>query len=277
MTVDFNSWPPWSNNALRHLGDAFRDGVDPPTNGPSYADVLLWYSDLAAEVQTKLENESWSIADKLAANPAARLAPGLLVSSRPKTRDTLVEKLQRRPTLPLDAVSDLAGVRIDADLLLGEQTDLAREIANHFGADDSDIVDRRDGAKAGYRAVHVDIRLRAGRVEIQVRTILQSLWANLYEKLADEVGRSIRYGEPVEPPPDMDPERIERAVQGMQDLSAKIAGMENTWQQWAEGDDPALRAAATGGAVMDRAMAVATFAYAAKKASSAAGSEGEGG
>ena len=32
------------------------------------------------------------------------------------------------------------------------------------------------------------------RAEIQIRTRLQGLWANVYEKLADAFGREIRYG-----------------------------------------------------------------------------------
>lgn len=127
----------------------------------------------------------------------------------PETQDTLAEKLQRQPTLALSAVQDLAGVRVDADLYLGEQMRLAQEIAQHFGADDSTIRDLRDGAHAGYRAVHVWLRLPAGRVEIQIRTILQSLWANVYEKLADQLGRGIRYGQPPEPPPDIGMEEAE--------------------------------------------------------------------
>jgi hypothetical protein len=34
-------------------------------------------------------------------------------------------------------------------------------------------------------------------VEIQVRTRLQHEWAELFEKLADQLGRGIRYGEPL--------------------------------------------------------------------------------
>src|SRR6185312_32792 len=37
--------------------------------------------------------------------------------------------------------------------------------------------------------------IRSLQVEIQVRTQLQHQWAELYEKLADKIGRGIRYGE----------------------------------------------------------------------------------
>ncbi|OIN80668.1 hypothetical protein [Mycobacterium malmoense] len=276
--MDLESRPPWSNNALRRLGAALRDGVDPPIDCPSYADVMLWHFDLAAEVQDQIESGSWSIRSELLATKAGRLTPDLQVSSRPKTQDTLVEKLQRQPSLQLNAVQDLAGVRIDADLLLGEQMSLAREIASYFCADESAIHDLRDGTHAGYRGVHVWLRLPAGRVEIQIRTILQSLWANLFEKLADEVGRGIRYGEPVEPSPGVDVGRIQRAVQSMQEFSAKVAASEADWQQCSEIEDPGRRGVALGTAAMDRAMWVGLVAYAAQKASGEAeSSKGEDG
>lgn len=137
--VDLHSRPPWSNNAVRRLGVALRDGVDPPVDCPSYAEVMLWHADLAAEVQDRIEGRSWSASE-------------LLVTSRAKSQDTLLAKLRRRPYLQLNTIQDIAGVRIDADLLLGEQTRLAREIADHFGADQPAIHDLRDHPHAGYRA-----------------------------------------------------------------------------------------------------------------------------
>ncbi|CNE42776.1 Hypothetical protein ERS124359_00409 [Mycobacterium tuberculosis] len=134
--MDLHSRPPWSNNAVRRLGVALRDGVDPPVDCPSYAEVMLWHADLAAEVQDRIEGRSWSASE-------------LLVTSRAKSQDTLLAKLRRRPYLQLNTIQDIAGVRIDADFLLGEQTRLAREIADHFGADQPAIHDLRDHPHAG--------------------------------------------------------------------------------------------------------------------------------
>jgi ppGpp synthetase/RelA/SpoT-type nucleotidyltranferase len=50
------------------------------------------------------------------------------------------------------------------------------------------VQDRRVAPSFGYRAVHV-IALQDGyRVEIQVRTYLQDLWAQVIERLADAWG-----------------------------------------------------------------------------------------
>jgi ppGpp synthetase/RelA/SpoT-type nucleotidyltranferase len=286
MIVDLNCRPPWSNNALRRLGAALRDGADPPSGYPSYAHVLLWYADLADEVQNQIENGSWAVASELQATSSRRMTADLLVSSRAKTEDTLVEKLRRRPYLQLNAVQDIAGVRIDADLLLSEQTRLAREIAEHFGADESAIHDLRVGAHAGYRAVHVWLRMPAGRVEIQIRTLLQSLWANVYERLADTYGRGIRYGDPIDRSlvPDADPAQIRQLVQKMQDLSATLATTEATWQQDSEIEDPSQRAMPLGADAMNKAMMFEAVLHTLRGEINPAGweinpagSEGEGG
>jgi ppGpp synthetase/RelA/SpoT-type nucleotidyltranferase len=182
-----------------------------------------------------------------------------LISSRAKTQDTLVEKLQRQPNLQLNAVQDIAGVRIDTDLLLGEQMAFAREIVDHFGEDVAEIHDLRDGAHAGYRGVHVWLRLPAGRVEIQIRTLLQSLWANLFERVADQYGRGIRYGEPIDSPPDadLDPTQIDEHVRLMQELSAKLATTEGEWQEASETEDIGMRQMMLGNIAMGKAMMLA--------------------
>lgn len=56
-------------------------------------------------------------------------------------------------------------------------------------------VDRRADPRSGYRAVHLIVHVDDVPVEIQVRTELQHEWAEFFEKLADHLGRGIRYGE----------------------------------------------------------------------------------
>lgn len=124
--MDLNARPPWSNRALRRLGDALRAGTAPPIDGPAYAEILPWHTELADEVQNQIQSGHWAAASRLLATSARRLSTNLVVDSRPKTQDTLVEKLRRQPSLQLNAVQDLAGVRIEADLLLGEQTESVR-------------------------------------------------------------------------------------------------------------------------------------------------------
>lgn len=176
-----------------------------------YNDVMLWHNELAAEIAAVLYTTNWrSCSSDL-----------FDITARPKTIDTLVQKLQRERKLTLDDVQDLAGVRIDADITLDVQTALADEIAAHFG-ERSRVRDLRDDPHSGYRAVHVWLRLPAGRVEVQIRTVPQSEWANTYERLGDRFGRGIRYDET----PETEAARTMVAV--MHQISEAIANSEQT-------------------------------------------------
>jgi ppGpp synthetase/RelA/SpoT-type nucleotidyltranferase len=57
-----------------------------------------------------------------------------------------------------------------------------------------DIQDRRMKPSHGYRAVHVIIRDDGKPIEVQIRTALQQVWAELSEKFADLIDASIKYG-----------------------------------------------------------------------------------
>ncbi|WP_249399783.1 GTP pyrophosphokinase [Corynebacterium qintianiae] len=128
-----------------------------------------------------------------------------LLTSRVKTKATLLQKLRRMSETPLTNIHDIAGIRFDCDLTLTEQTKVAKAFAEGFemsGAKKVEVKDLRNSPHSGYRAVHLHIRFEAGRAEMQIRTALQSKWANLYEEAADILGRGIRYldeGESVPP------------------------------------------------------------------------------
>jgi ppGpp synthetase/RelA/SpoT-type nucleotidyltranferase len=119
------------------------------------------------------------------------------VSSRIKNTATIIEKL-RRPGASLNTIQDLAGMRIvmdeggrrAQDSLVERLSDLFEEPARPVKQ-----IDRRADPRSGYRAVHLVVHVNDVPVEIQVRTELQHEWAELFEKLADRLGRGIRYGE----------------------------------------------------------------------------------
>jgi putative GTP pyrophosphokinase len=56
------------------------------------------------------------------------------------------------------------------------------------------IIDRREKSSFGYRAVHVVVANAGKLVELQVRTRLQRMWAEISEKYADLFGSEIKYG-----------------------------------------------------------------------------------
>lgn len=209
--MDLEQKPSWSKGDLRRLGEALViDKAATPDGCPQYGEVMLWHNDLAAEVAGRIANAPW------ATIPPDRLS----ITARPKTVDTLVQKLQRT-TLKLGQVQDLAGVRVDADMVLTQQTNLAQEIAEYFGAAPATIKDIRATPHSGYRAVHVWLALPAGRVEVQIRTLLQSEWANTYEGLGELFGRGIRYGEQHEDA------QVQDMVDKMQGISVGLADSEH--------------------------------------------------
>lgn len=118
-------------------------------------------------------------------------------TSRLKTTGTLIEKLKRSGGRSLPNIQDVAGARIVVDGTLSDQTKLAEALQFLFsdGAKAPSVKDRRIDPMHGYRAVHLVVFVDDRPIEIQIRTKPQDRWANAYEKLADVVGRGIRYGE----------------------------------------------------------------------------------
>lgn len=204
--------PSWSNGQLKKLGKCIRDDAT-PDGLLDYDEVMLWYNDLAETVAEALKTRiDWQ-----------GLLPGRNTptpTARAKTIDTLRDKLRRESGIQLPNIQDVAGVRVEAEMTLAEQDAVALEIARMFDHDLDAVKDRRDGEHSGYRAVHVWLRLPAGRVEVQIRTHLQSQWANAYELAGDLFGRGIRYGE------EAHGEAAESVVQALHRVSRNIANLE---------------------------------------------------
>lgn len=88
-------------------------------------------------------------------------------------------------------MQDIAGCRIVVSDVL-EQDRVVARIQSTFGR--VSTFDRRERASFGYRAVHLVVIQDDRPVEVQVRTELQHLWAELSEKLADMLDHRIKYG-----------------------------------------------------------------------------------
>lgn len=150
---------------------------------------------------------------------------GIEATPRLKTSSTILEKLIREKTR-LGSMQDIAGVRIVRDMSLAEQDEMAGSIIDRLGQKKVD--DRRARPSHGYRAVHVVVEVDGFLVEIQIRTLLQNLWAQIMETLGDRIGRGIRYGElPKEP-------LQRRAVEDLIKLSTQIAEVEQSRADLAE-------------------------------------------
>lgn len=107
-----------------------------------------------------------------------------------KTSRSICEKL-RRESIRLSQIQDIAGCRIVVDTI-SAQEEAVQRLCDFF--EDATVVDRRDNPSHSYRAVHVIVRVYDRLVEIQVRTTLQHMWAQLSELLADRIDPALKYG-----------------------------------------------------------------------------------
>ena len=132
----------------------------------------------------------------------------LEVSGRPaKSTAAIVDKL-RRGTMRLAQMQDIAGCRI----VVPDVTAQGRLVSKLESMFQVVIVDRRVRSSHGYRAIHVVVRSTEFPVEIQLRTDLQHVWAELSEKLADQFGIALKYGG--------GPQSIRRTLDAFSDLIA---------------------------------------------------------
>ena len=166
---------PLSNNQIDRLGDRLRDRVR-PEDRELYFDWREEFVTALDEVQSRVE----SALPRLGAVP------------RRKTLDSTTAKLVRE-TIRLSQVQDIAGCRIVVEDL-DRQNDAVERLLREF--DEARVEDLRHAPHHRYRAVHVIVRATNGRVvEVQVRTVLQDVWAQLSEKLADRFGIEVKYGQ----------------------------------------------------------------------------------
>jgi len=107
-----------------------------------------------------------------------------------KSTTSVIEKLQRE-SIRLSQMQDIAGCRIVVDSV-AVQSEVVSRLAALFPR--HTIVDRRQQPSHGYRAVHLIVREGEKPVEIQIRSRLQHLWAELSEKCSDVVDPAIKYG-----------------------------------------------------------------------------------
>jgi putative GTP pyrophosphokinase len=122
-----------------------------------------------------------ALRERLALQPTGRSA---------KSTQAIVEKL-RRESIRLSQIQDIAGCRVVVSDVI-EQDTVVRSVRALF--DDTAVVDRRDKPSHGYRAVHVIVRVGERAVEIQVRSLLQHMWAEVSEKFADVIDPGLKYG-----------------------------------------------------------------------------------
>jgi ppGpp synthetase/RelA/SpoT-type nucleotidyltranferase len=166
-----------SKSQIENLGTRLRKAEE-----PSIADVRALNEFVLEQDAIRIEVE---------AEVRARCDPGEAVTSRLKTKTSILEKLRRQRTR-LSEMQDIVGIRIVTLGNRSTQDELVRRIIARWPV--HRLYDRRATPQFGYRAVHVVVHVRDRPAEIQVRTVRQHEWAELFEKVADKWGRDMRYG-----------------------------------------------------------------------------------
>jgi len=159
---------------IDRLGDRLRKGP------PSEADLRL-LDEYRLSFGDAYDAIIRTIREKLNLEPTGRPT---------KTPSSIAEKL-RRESIRLSQIQDIAGCRIIVPDVFTQ--DHATAILRDTFPE-TRVMDRRMNSSHGYRAVHVIVMTQGVSVEIQVRTALQDLWAELSERLSDVVDSSIKYG-----------------------------------------------------------------------------------
>jgi ppGpp synthetase/RelA/SpoT-type nucleotidyltranferase len=168
--------------------------------------------------------------------------PDIEFTDRVKTVGTLLDKLRRPPFMGLERIREIAGLRIVADMTRVEQDVLAARVKDVLGGR---IIDRRSEPRWGYRAVHLEVRRNGMYIEVQVRTVLQDLWAQVVEKLGDTWGRQIRYGgDPPDPDqavgPNLTRGQLWEVVQQLSDLIEEVESRTADAQRGDSSDEDVL-------------------------------------
>lgn len=159
---------------IDRLGDKLRQGRVSETD----LQLLDQYRmSFAAAYQNVVE----TIRHRIRLDPTGRAA---------KSTISIVQKL-RRESIRLSQIQDIAGCRLVVSGIL-EQDRLVKALCELF--DEVVVDDRRARPSHAYRAVHLIVTSLGKVVEVQVRTKLQHLWAQLSEKISDLVDPTIKYG-----------------------------------------------------------------------------------
>lgn len=183
---------PWSKKEINELGEYFAGLTDMPSEA---AEMIYWHDDLARRTAAACDEFTRELFGR------EGLQPDIVSAYRVKSQSTIGDKIRRSQTDPgakvqLGRMWDFAGARITANVLHDDLRYLAYELRRKLVTEGHRVNERDYIARAqpgGYRALHLVIYSTAGIVELQLRTLLQSEWANTFEKLADRTGRRIRY------------------------------------------------------------------------------------
>ncbi|WP_419855060.1 RelA/SpoT domain-containing protein [Candidatus Poriferisodalis sp.] len=120
------------------------------------------------------------------------------ITQRLKRRSTIWDKLRREPDMNLARMHDIGGCRVVLPSLKAVERVSRRFTANsqrRNGKTDRIIDYVTKPRESGYRAVHIRTWYGGRRIEVQLRTPWQHLWARLIEDLTSRTGVDYKSGD----------------------------------------------------------------------------------
>ena len=188
----FKEKRPWSKQEINELGEYFAGWAEMPAEA---SEMIYWHDEIARRTAASCAD----FAKQLFGGEGQR--PDIVSAYRVKSQSTIGDKIRRSKSEPgskvqLGRMWDFSGARITANVLHDDLRYLGHELRHRLVVEGHRVTERDYIARAqpgGYRALHLIIHSAAGIVELQLRSLLQSEWANAFEKLADKTGRRIRY------------------------------------------------------------------------------------
>lgn len=116
------------------------------------------------------------------------------ITQRLKKWPTIIDKLQRHGTMRLSAMQDIGGLRVvlpNQDRVDSVADRLRRNWRTWLVAEDDYV---REPKESGYRAIHLVVLQNDRRIEIQLRTPWQDLWAQSAEEDTARLGLGLKFG-----------------------------------------------------------------------------------
>lgn len=119
------------------------------------------------------------------------------VSQRLKRVPTILDKLQREPTLALSRLQDIGGCRA----VLGSTAEI-RRVQKRFDhkRPPTRVYDYiAEPRESGYRALHLIVEYDGFQIEVQLRTGAMHEWAITVERLGGQLGEDLKAGKGPKP------------------------------------------------------------------------------
>jgi putative GTP pyrophosphokinase len=174
--------------ATSRLGaDRAAEGIGPEEIVLAFQAVRWWrtlharpLSNVAANLRYHVDKEE------------GRVGGRVEVAQRLKRWTTIIDKLAREPKMEVTQMQDIGGVRALLPSLHHVYA-VSRRLRKTWT-----IIRVRDyiaePKPSGYRALHLIVRRGGYPVEVQLRTVLQDVWANQVEEDGRQIGVGLKFG-----------------------------------------------------------------------------------